>query len=173
MITLLHVGSCIPRKRIDVLLEVFAAVRKPGMNLVQIGGEWTSAQRAQIDRLNLTDVVDQKRGLSRSQIADFYRSAAVVLQPSDAEGFGLPVVEALACGARVVASDIPVLHEVGGDAALYCPVGDVDAWADTVSKLLAGQELAPPLEERLAQAARFSWAEHARVIADAYRGIAR
>jgi glycosyltransferase involved in cell wall biosynthesis len=173
MIYLLHVGSCIPRKRIDVLLSVFAAVRRPGMKLIQIGGEWTPAQREQIDRLGIVAAIEQKRRLSRPQIAEFYRGAAAVLQPSDAEGFGLPVVEALACGAKVVASDIPVLREVGGDAVLYCPVGDVTRWADTVSKLLAAQQLAPPLDKRLAQAAKFSWAEHARVIADAYRGIAR
>jgi glycosyltransferase involved in cell wall biosynthesis len=173
MIYLLHVGSCIPRKRVDVLLQTFAAVRQPGLRLIQVGGEWTPAQRELIAKLGIADAVEQKRHLSRPEIAELYRGAAVVLQPSDAEGFGLPVIEALACGAKVVASDIPVLREVGGDAVLYCPVGEVDQWADTVSKLLAGQDLAPPLEKRLAQAAKFSWAEHARVIADAYRGFAR
>jgi glycosyltransferase involved in cell wall biosynthesis len=173
MIYLLHVGSCIPRKRIDVLLETFATVRRPGLRLIQVGGEWTPGQREQIGRLGIAGSVQQKRQLSRPEIAELYRGAAVVLQPSDAEGFGLPVVEALACGAKVVASDIPVLREVGGDAALYCPVGDIARWSDTVSKLLAGRELAPALETRLQQAAKFSWAEHARVIADAYRGIAR
>lgn len=173
MIYLLHVGSCIPRKRINVLLETFAAVRRPGMKLIQVGGEWTPPQRDQIDQLKIADAIEQKRRLSRPEIAELYRGAAAVLQPSDAEGFGLPVIEALACGATVVASDIPVLREVGGAAVTYCSVGDVEHWADTVSKLLAGQQLAPALDKRLAQAAKFSWAEHARVIADAYRGITR
>jgi glycosyltransferase involved in cell wall biosynthesis len=171
---LLHVGSCIPRKRIDVLLDVFAAVRArhPGLRLVQVGGTWTAAQRAQIGRLGLASAAGQRRGLSRWELADLYRRAAVVLQPSAAEGFGLPVLEALACGAVVVASDIAALREVGGTAAVYCPVGDVGAWATTVERLIDDPGAAPPRAERLAQAARFSWDAHARTIADAYLRLA-
>jgi glycosyltransferase involved in cell wall biosynthesis len=168
---ILHVGSCIPRKRIDVLLQTFAAARRPDLKLLQIGGEFTPAQRDLITQLNLADHIVQLRNLPRTTIADFYRRTAAVLQPSDAEGFGLPVVEALACGAPVVASDIPVLHEVGGDAVTFCPVGDVQAWADTISKILDQTLTPPPLGKRLAQAAKFSWAEHARVIAQAYRDL--
>ena len=63
--------------------------------------------------------------LDRDELADLYRRAALVLLPSDREGFGLPVVEAMACGTPVVASDIPALREIGGDAAAYCAPGDV------------------------------------------------
>ena len=74
--------------------------------------------------------------LERRVLAAVYRRAAVVLQPSDREGFGLPVAEAMACGTPVVASDLPPLREVGGAMASYCPVGDVEAWTSTVSELL-------------------------------------
>ncbi|HSI36293.1 MAG TPA: glycosyltransferase, partial [Tepidisphaeraceae bacterium] len=132
---LLHVGSCIPRKRIDVLLRTFASARasQPALRLLQIGGDFTAEQRALIDQLNINDAITQVRGVTRDDIAAAYRRAALVLQPSNAEGFGLPVVEALACGAHVLASDIPVLREVGGDAALHAPVGDPDAWAEIVT----------------------------------------
>ena len=83
-------------------------------------------------------------GLTRAELAEVYRRAAVVLVPSEAEGFGLPVIEALACGAAVVASDIPALREAGGPAAVYAPVGDVGAWADAVAKVLADPAAAPP-----------------------------
>jgi glycosyltransferase involved in cell wall biosynthesis len=136
-----------------------------------VGGEWTAPLQAQITRLGLASSVQQLRGISRSQLAGLYQQAAVVLQPSEAEGFGLPVVEALACGAIVVASDIPVLREVGGAAAVYCPVGDVSAWADTVSRLLDHPTSAPDRAARLAWASRFSWAEQARTIASAYRRL--
>ena len=63
-------------------------------------------------------------------LAAVYRRAALVLQPSEAEGFGLPVAEALACGTPVLASDLAVLREVGGEAAVYRAVGDVPAWSD-------------------------------------------
>ncbi|MFO0810542.1 MAG: glycosyltransferase family 1 protein [Gemmataceae bacterium] len=166
---LLHVGSTIPRKRIDVLLNVFAEVRRGrDIRLVQVGGDWTSEQKAQISRLGIVNVVTQVRGLSRKELAGLYREAALVLQPSEAEGFGLPVVEALACGAVVVASDIPVLHEVGGHATVYCPVSDVAMWTNTVAKLLDGAIAAPLRTERLAHASKFTWAQQARTIGAAY-----
>lgn len=167
---LLHVGSCIPRKRIDVLLPVFAGVRERGLKLIQVGGEWSAEQREMIARLGIGGDVEQVRGLTRAAVADLYRGAAVVLQTSEAEGFGLPVVEGLACGAAVVTSDIPVLREVGGDAVVYAPVGNVGRWAEVVRDVMNGG--APALDVRLARAARFTWAEHARVIAETYALIA-
>jgi glycosyltransferase involved in cell wall biosynthesis len=172
---LLHVGSCIPRKRIDILLEVFARVRgrRPDLALVQAGGNWTASQRRQIARLGAGPAVVQVRGLSRGQLAALYRAAAAVLQPSEAEGFGLPVVEALACGAAVVASDIPALREVGGAAAVYCPVAGVEAWAEAVGRLLEAPESAPPRPARLAQARRYSWAAFARTVVEDYERLLR
>ncbi|AWM39597.1 glycosyltransferase family 4 protein [Gemmata obscuriglobus] len=171
---LLHVGSHIPRKRIDVLLDVFAAVlkRHPDVRLVQVGPPWARAFADQIERLGTAGRIVRFAGLSREQLAELYRRASVVLVPSAAEGFGLPVIEALACGAAVVASDIPVLREVGGEAVAYRPVADVPAWAEAVSRVLNGTGFAPPREDRLARAALYSWREHARVIADAYLRLA-
>ena len=170
---LLHVGSCIPRKRIDVLLSVFARVRErfPDLVLVQVGGQWSEAQQEQITRLGIGRALAQARGLSRSNLAALYRAAAAVVQPSEAEGFGLPVAEALACGAAVVASDLPVLREVGGPAAVYCPVGDIEVWAAAVAECIARPESAPPRAARLAQARRYSWTTHADVILSAYRRL--
>jgi glycosyltransferase involved in cell wall biosynthesis len=171
---LLHVGSHIPRKRIDVLLDVFACVLKriADVRLVQVGGAWAPALAAQIERLGIGPAVVQMHGLSRVQLAELYRRAAVVLVPSEAEGFGLPVVEALACGTAVVASDIPALREVGGAAVVYRPVADVPAWADAVHRVVTDPDSAPLRNERLARAARYSWQEHARVIAETYLELA-
>ena len=169
----LHVGACIPRKRIDVLLDVCAEVRKtfPDLRLVKVSGAWTAAQRDRIDRLGLADAITHVVGLDRAELAEVYRRAPLVLMPSEAEGFGLPVVEALACGAAVIASDIPALHEAGGPAAVYAPVGDVGAWSDLVTKLLADPSAAPPQTERLAWAGRFTWMAHAEIIARTYHGL--
>jgi glycosyltransferase involved in cell wall biosynthesis len=167
---LLHVGSCIPRKRIDVLLSVFAELkaRFSELQLVQIGGEWTREQQEQIKRLDITRDVYQQRGIDRRNLGRLYRQARVVLQPSEAEGFGLPVLEALASGAIVVASDIPVLREVGGDGAVYCPVADISNWVLTIEKILHDSQVAPDRARRLAQAQRFSWDRHAEIILQAY-----
>lgn len=169
----LHVGSCIPRKRIDVLLDVVAAVRTklPDLKLVKVGGEWMANHRGRIARHGLAGAITHVGGLTRMELAEVYRRAAIVLVPSEAEGFGLPVIEALACGAAVVASDIPALREAGGPAAAYAPVGDVGAWSDAVSKVLTDPAAAPPRAGRLAWAAQFSWAAHAETIARSYRRL--
>lgn len=167
---LLHVGSAIRRKRLDVLFDVFAALRArhPDLMLVQQGGDLDTEQQAQVARLGLKDALLRPPRQERATLAGLYRKARAVLVPSEAEGFGLPVIEALACGVPVVASDLPVLREVGADACTYCSVGDVAAWTDTVDALLTGRRPAPELETRRARAARFTWSAHARTLLDAY-----
>jgi glycosyltransferase involved in cell wall biosynthesis len=171
----LHVGSGIPRKRLDVLFDVFARLRAshPELRLVQQGAALSPAQRAQVDRLGIGDVMLQPAKLDRRRLAGLYRRAAVVLVTSEAEGFGIPVLEALACGAAIVASDLPVLREVGGDAALYAPMGDVSAWTSLVRALLDGSFPAPPKAARVARGRAFTWDDHARTIRDAYASLRR
>jgi glycosyltransferase involved in cell wall biosynthesis len=167
---LLHVGSCIPRKRIDVLLNVLAAVRKrcPEVCLVKAGAEWTAQQKVQITRLGLENAIIQLGPLGQRQLAHLYRRSALVLVPSELEGFGLPVIEAMACGAAVLASDLPTLREAGGTAALYRPCGDVLDWADCVWSVLNDPGFPPTREARIQQARAFSWEAHARTIAETY-----
>ena len=170
---LLHVGSAIPRKRIDVLFEIFARLRAkhPQLRLVQQGGTLSAPQRAHAARLGIEPFLLQPAKLSRLALACLYRKAEVVLLPSDAEGFGFPIIEALACGALVIASDLPVLREVGGDAIMYCRRGDVDDWHARVSAVLSGSVATPSLEVRVARASEFTWSRHARTVLDAYKGL--
>jgi glycosyltransferase involved in cell wall biosynthesis len=170
---ILHVGSCIPRKRIDVLLEIFAGLRRlhPGLRLLQVGGVWSAPQREQIARLGIAKDVLQAGRQTQQVIAGLYRTAIATVQPSDAEGFGLPIAEALACGSIVVASAIPSLIEAGGNAALYCPAGAIEDWIDTLDRIVRDKSFAPGRAMRLAHAAKFSWTEHARRICDAYRTL--
>jgi glycosyltransferase involved in cell wall biosynthesis len=171
----LHVGTGIPRKRLDVLFEVFARVHavRPELRLVQQGASLSPEQRAHVERLGIGPFLLQPPRLDRATLADLYRRAALVLVPSDSEGFGLPVIEALACGAPVVASDLAVLREVGEDAAIYAPVGDVSAWSSLVAALVGGQRQAPPRELRLARGRSFTWRAHARTLLDAYDRLRR
>jgi glycosyltransferase involved in cell wall biosynthesis len=177
-VELLHVGSTITRKRIDVLLRVFASVRKelPAARLVRAGGAFTAEQNRLVEQLGLSESITVLPKLSREVLAAVYRRAALVLQPSEREGFGLPVVEALACGACVVASDLDVLREVGGEAASYRAVADVSAWSETVIALLCERRDEPQLwnvrrEQGLKQAARFSWSEYANKMVALYRDL--
>ena len=129
-IEILHVGSVIKRKRIDTLLEVFALVVKefPQARLIRVGGQFTAEQIKMVEKLGINRSIKVLPFIDREVLAAVYRRAALVLQTSESEGFGLPVVEAMACGAPVIASDLAVLREVGGEAARFCPVGDVEAW---------------------------------------------
>jgi glycosyltransferase involved in cell wall biosynthesis len=176
---LLHVGSTIARKRVDVLLRVFARVREaePRAQLLRVGGAFTSAQERLCRELGLLRAITVLPRLDRDDLAAVYRRATLVLVPSEAEGFGLPVVEAMACGTPVVASDLAALREVGGAAAAYVPVGDVDAWVAAVGALLASRTAAPQRwEERrraaVAQAGRFTWQACARRMAELYAEVA-
>jgi glycosyltransferase involved in cell wall biosynthesis len=175
---ILHVGSTIPRKRIDVLLDVVAALRTryPTLRLIRVGGDFTREQRRQVARLGIERHITVLPFLERHVLAAVYRRATVVLQPSDREGFGLPVAEAMACGTPVVASDLKPLREVGGQVASYCPVGDVRAWAAAVSALLDerrgdGDAWARRRAAAIADARRFSAIEHARKMLNVYREL--
>lgn len=172
---LLHVGSAIPRKRLDVLFDVFAALRSrhPDLCLVQQGGALDSAQREHVARLGIGDALFQPAFQQRATLAGLYRGAKAVLITSEAEGFGLPLIEALACGAPVVASDLPVLREVGEATCLYCPVGDLSSWTGTVDSLLTGRVSSPPRAARIARAGQFTWTAHTRAILDAYQRLPR
>lgn len=177
VVDLLHVGSTIPRKRIDVLLQVFAAVRKevPSARLLRVGGPFTPAQARLASQLDLTQSIMVLPHIERELLAAIYRRAAVLLLPSEREGFGLPLVEALACGTPVVASDLPVLHEVGGDAALYCPIDNIALWAETVVQLLLERQQPQKKSERsaagIAQATGFSWAAYTNKMVEVYRQL--
>ncbi len=171
---LLHVGSCIPRKRIDILLEVFAQLLAiyPELRLIKVSGEWTQSQQQQIAQLNISKSIIYLQGLQRTTIAALYQRASAVLLTSEAEGFGLPVIEALACGAVVVASDIPVLREVGGQGVVYCLTEDVSSWVKTIKQLLVNPTSAPAIDVRLAEAQKYSWSTHAQIIARSYSRLA-
>ena len=91
--------------------------------------------------------------------------------PSDREGFGLPVAEALACGTLVVASDIPALRETGGDAAVYTRRGDDAALADAVLGLIE-TDADERRQRGIRHAAIFTWAAHAAGIEALYREVA-
>jgi len=172
---LLHVGSTIPRKRIDVLLSTVAelAETSPGVTLVRVGGRLTDGQRSLAENLGIAARIREMPRLSREEIAELYRRADVVLVTSDAEGFGLPVAEALACGAEVVASDIPVLRETGGTCVTYAKPGDSEAFANAVRGVLAVQGGRSPgeLEARRAWTTRYRWETFAKGLAAVVNAI--
>ncbi|MGC1397299.1 glycosyltransferase family 4 protein [Candidatus Binatus sp.] len=174
---LLHVGSNRPRKRIDVLLRVFAALLPvaPKARLIK-AGHLTPAQSALARDLGIEDRLSVLPLLSREVLAALYRRSTMLMLPSDNEGFGLPVIETLACRTPVLASDIPVLREVGGEAVVYSPVGDVSAWTAAATAMLQERSEHPGRwnsrrDAGVLWASRFSWSEYANRSVELYRRI--
>ena len=176
---LLHVGSTVGRKRIDVLLEIVGRLRAetPGLRLVRVGSPFTNDQRRLAQTLGLTETVVALDGVDDRTLAAVYRRAALVLLPSDREGFGFALVEAMACGTPVVASDLDVLREVGGAAAEYCPPGDAPQWVRRIVELLHVRRHDPDrwqarIDGGIAQARRFSWTRFAASLVQLYGEVA-
>ena len=181
---LLHVGSNIARKRGDVLLDVFAGVRKtyPGARLIKVGGALPPDLAKRAADLGIADAIvvlpffNPQSSKDRAALAAVYRRADLVLQPSEAEGFGLPMAEALACGVPLLASDIAVLREVGGEGAVYRPVGDVPAWIKAACEILhASKARSPEITQRrqagFERAAVYSWTNHTAQLVQIYRSL--
>ena len=158
-----HVGSTIPRKRIDVMLAAVAELARlyPALRLVRVGGRLNAGQRRLAEELGVWERLIEMPRLSRAEVAEVYRRADVVLVTSDAEGFGLPVIEALACGASgVVVSALPVLREPGGGFVRYAAVGDASDFARNAAEAICdgrAEVMDPSLVEHLG---RFRWSAH-------------
>jgi glycosyltransferase involved in cell wall biosynthesis len=173
----LHLGTLEPRKNLVRLVQAFAQVKahdpsQPSVKLVLAGGKgWDyDAIFAEVGRLGLEQEVLFPGYVADQEVAWWYRAATVFVYPSLLEGFGLPVLEAMACGAPTVTSALSSLPEVAGDAALLVDPTSVDALAAALLRLLADAGLASDLRARgLAQAARFPWSRTAQATAAVYR----
>jgi len=176
---LLHVGAPVARKRIDLLLRVFSALRRlwPTLRLIRVGGRFTAEQQKLADELGVAEAITVLPRVSDAVLAAVYRRSALVLMPSDAEGFGLPLLEALACGTPVLASAIAALREVGGGAAEYAPSGNLEAWTVAAERLLRERQndaisWTARCHRARGRATQFSWDESAARTVALYRVIA-
>jgi glycosyltransferase involved in cell wall biosynthesis len=174
-IDLLHVGSTIDRKRIDLLLDAVAHAVPwmPDVRLLRVGGAFTAAQEAQVARLGLTSRIRVLPFLERKTLQSIYRRATVLLVTSDREGFGLPVVEALAAGVPVIARDLPVFREVAGGAATFVDSTDPSQWSAVIRGLVEEARANPAAwaarrEVGRARARSFSWHQYGEQMAALY-----
>ena len=151
-----------PHKNHTRLFEAFAVLRetRPQLRLVLTGGG--------LDRLEpLPEGVENLGSVPAEHLASLYRRAACLVYPSLYEGFGLPVLEAMACGCPVAASSVGAIPETAGDAAVLFDPTDVEAMIDAMLEADTRRE---ELRERgLARAATYTWDESARRHDDVYR----
>lgn len=171
---ILHVGTLEPRKNIDVLIRAFAGLRKTrdlphALALVGARGWDYEPLFRLVTQLGLADHVHFADYVSVAQLPLWYTDADLFAFPSVYEGFGLPVLEAMACGLPVVTTDSSSLRELAADAALLVQPGSSEALEEAMGRILEDQSLRHRLRAMgLARAANFSWQETARQTAEVY-----
>lgn len=167
---LLYVGTLEPRKNIGLLLDVWREIRKScQIDLVLAGRHRPDYPEIPAEPgLRLT-------GLAREEdLAGLYSGALAAVYPSLYEGFGLPVLEAMQCGAAVITSQDPSISEVAAGAAIQLDAGDQRAWIDAVRALIDNPDQLRELREKaLARAAAYSWNRTARLTREVYEQAIR
>jgi glycosyltransferase involved in cell wall biosynthesis len=173
----LHVGRCWRYKNIEGLLRVFAKTDQKCSTrcmLLRVGETLSEEHRRLADHLHIATQVHEMGSMSTEGLAELYRAADVLLFPSRYEGFGLPVLEAMASGLPVVASNVASLPEVAGEAALLLSPDDYDGLAGAVCRVLEDVGLREALRAKgLAQAREFSWEKCARETMAVYEEVCR
>lgn len=154
---LLYVGNQRAHKNVDNLLKALASIAAPYKVNLALTGSATPHTAALIEQLGLTERVQFLGHLPDEDLAAAYRGAVASVMPSHYEGFGLPVIESMACGTPVLCSNVTSLPEVAGDAAVL-----VDPSAESIAagltKLLSDPKLQDELSKRgIARAATFTW----------------
>ena len=174
---ILYIGKIQSRKNIIGLLQVFYILKnkyKVPHKLVMVGRSlWNTKREFQeIERLGIKDDVIQTGHVPYSDLPAMYSGADVFVFPSFYEGFGLPPLEAMACGVPVVTSNTTALPEVLGDAALMDFPTNVEGLAQKVFLLLNDEHLRNTMREKgLKRASLFSWEETARKTLDVYKDL--
>jgi glycosyltransferase involved in cell wall biosynthesis len=173
---LLFVGTIEPRKNLGRVLAAFERLHAADLTgaLVIVGkrGWLYDDFFARLEESPAKQAVIFPGFIPDADLPAVYAGAQVLAFPSEFEGFGLPVLEAMACGTPAVCSNTSSLPEVTGDAALLIDPVDVDALTDALRRVLNDPALAANLRSRgLAQAARFSWARAAEETLAVYRRV--
>ena len=166
---LLYVGNLLPHKNLLSLLDALAILRRRRRARLIIRGDgqpaYARAVRERVETLGLGDLVSFQGYAAEGALRDLYAGAVCLVLPSLREGFGLPVLEAMACGTPVITSSSSSLPEVGGDAALRVDPHDAIDLADAMYRVLTDADLRDDLRERgLKWVRAFSWRRTAEQI---------
>lgn len=171
---ILYVGSVEERKNLRRVLHAYAELVNFPHQLVIVGAQkWKyEAINETFSTLNLGERVVFTGHVAEADLPALYSGAEVFVFPSLYEGFGLPVLEAMACGTPVVTSNVSSLPEVAGDAALFVDPYDTDTIAEAIRTLLVSPELRRSLREKgRARASLFTWEQTAHQTAAIYEQI--
>ena len=168
----LFVGTLEPRKNVVRLVEAYARLPKGRPPLVLVGGKgWFYDEIfRRVEALELTGEVHFSGFVPAEDLPLWYNAADLFVYPSVYEGFGLPALEAMACGTAVITSTASSLPEVVGKAGRLVDPTDTEALATAMEQVLGDREMQEQMQTAgLVQAAGFSWEKAARLTADSYR----
>lgn len=169
---ILYVGTLEPRKGLDTLIAAYGGLAADVPHDLVIAGKrgwYTEGLFRQVEALGLGRRVHFTDYIADEDLPGLYNLAHLFVYPSRYEGFGLPALEAMACGLPVVCTNAASLPEVVGDAALFVPPNDVEALAAAVRRVLDDGVLRAEMRARgLKRASRFTWEETARRTAQVY-----
>jgi len=169
---ILSIGHTGASKNIETILRVVALVATelgPKVMLVRVGPAFTAQQQALASSLNLANRIDYKGEPDFSDLPAIYASCDLLLMPSHYEGFGLPVVEAMASGIPVVTSTAGSLPEVVGGAGFMADPEDASAFAEEIIRLASDTAHRSEMAERgIARSKEYSWEATARGTLDVY-----
>jgi glycosyltransferase involved in cell wall biosynthesis len=167
--TVLAVGELTHRKGLDVLIDAFARIDRPATRLVIVGPDGPAAAALREQAARSGAPVQFAGAVSDAALAGWYRRASVFCAASRAEGFGLPVLEAMAGGVPAIVSDIDVFREVTGGCAWLFRVDDAEGLAEKLRGLLDDQEQMQRLSDAgRTRASTFTWERTAAATARAY-----
>jgi glycosyltransferase involved in cell wall biosynthesis len=169
---LLYVGNRHGRKNFAGFLNGYAEwPRRAEADLVVVGHDWSPDERQMIEQAGVASQVALRTGVDDKQLSRLYNQAAAVVYPSLWEGFGLPVIEAMACGCPVVASRIPSTVEVAGDFPYYFDTAELDSLHVALDQALSEGRGSPRAAEACRHAQSYSWDSTARQTYAVYRSL--
>jgi glycosyltransferase involved in cell wall biosynthesis len=169
---ILHVGTLQPRKNIPLLLDAFSGLAGDEIALVLVGGKgWMYDEIFErVQTLGLEKWVRFTGYVPDDELPLWYNAASALVFPSYYEGFGMPVLEAMACGTPVIAAQTSAIPEAAGDAALLFDPQDKDALHERMAAVLDDPSLAAKMRQKgLSQVAHYTWPGAARQMFDVYR----
>jgi glycosyltransferase involved in cell wall biosynthesis len=171
---LLVVGANVPAKRHDLALEAFTAAVPPPWRLVLVQRRKSSGLLVRRGHdLQIQDRLIWREAVTVEDLVALLQGAGALIQPSVYEGFGLPVLEAMACGCPVVCSDLPALREITAGAAMLVRPNECESLASALRQIVASQELRRSLAaQSWAQARNFSWDRCAQETLEVYHAAA-
>jgi glycosyltransferase involved in cell wall biosynthesis len=160
---ILFVGTVEPRKNLPTLLEAWAMMRdRPDLVVVGAWGWLYGDVQEQMERMGPS--LHHLQGLDPDELPAVYNLARVLAHPAWYEGFGLPPLEAMACGTPVIVSDRSSLPEVVGDAGMVVPADQPEAWRKALEKVVGDTDFAAEQRRRgILRAAQFSWGRSAQL----------